>query len=236
MKNKIGIIVCLHGTETSGLKVKQKLKGAFSVFLGNPRAVANRVRFIDSDLNRVFPGNPKGNYEERLAFELLEKLKKLDYVIDLHTSECNFPLFGIITKPTTKKVEFAKKLGLKKLVIMNDQIARGGALIDYLNCAISLEVGPHSRSGNVQDFIETIKNFPQKSKRNMEIYRVYDFIKGEKDVRFFVENFQEVKKGTLIAKGKINYFAKEDFIPVFVGKSHHDGRLCLVARKVDLKN
>lgn len=235
MKKKIGVVVCLHGTEVSGLEVKDKLDKKLSVFIGNPKAIKMGVRFIDSDLNRVFPGDPNGNTEERLASDLLKKLKDFDHIIDLHTSACDFPLFGIITKPTKEKIEFAKKLGLRKLVIMTNNLAKGGALIDYVKCSISLEVGPHSRLENAKDFMQAIENLLQKQDKKMNIYEVYNIVPGEKNTKFFMKNFKKVKKGTLIAKGKTNYFAKEDFVPIFVGKTNYNGYLCLAAKKVGIK-
>ena len=82
MKNLV-LICCLHGNEGYGLEVCKR-QSLFPFILANKRALKENKRYIDSDLNRVFPGNKQGNHEERLAVEILDQIKSFDYVIDLH--------------------------------------------------------------------------------------------------------------------------------------------------------
>ncbi len=231
--DSIAIMTCLHGNEPFGLEVKRILEKNVPVFVGSPLAIEKNVRFVESDLNRVFPGKENGDYEEKRAREILNELKDFDIVIDVHSSPCEMPLFGIITKPNNQKIEFAKKLGLKKLIIMSSKLANGGALIDHVPFGISLEIGPHDRENNVKEVVDLINNFLNKNNKNnnMEIFEVFDLIKGEKGVKFFIDNFKEVKKGSLIARGKKEYFAEYDFVPVFVGRNSYSGILCLAAKK-----
>ena len=51
---------------------------------------------------------------------------------------------------------------LKKLVIMPDFFASGKALIDFVKCGISLEVGPHDRKQNVDEAVNSIKSLFKK--------------------------------------------------------------------------
>ncbi|MBS3094157.1 succinylglutamate desuccinylase/aspartoacylase family protein, partial [Candidatus Pacearchaeota archaeon] len=74
MMEKLVIICCLHGNEIYGLEVC-KDQSLFPFILANEKALKENKRFIDSDLNRSFPGKADGNYEERRAFELTKKLK-----------------------------------------------------------------------------------------------------------------------------------------------------------------
>jgi len=233
MKN-IAIVVCLHGNEPYGLEVKDKLPSALPVFIGNPKAIENNVRFTESDLNRSFPGKEDGTYEERLAVDLLKELKKFDYVIDLHSSTSRMELFGIITKLTKEKIELARKLGLKRVAIMTDKLANGCSLIDHLKCAISLEVGPHERKENAQEVVDVINNLISKNitGQDLEVLEIFDIIKGDKNVKYYINNFEEVKKGVLIAEGSRNkYFAPFDFIPLFVGSDYKEV-ICLASRNI----
>jgi succinylglutamate desuccinylase len=93
------VAVCggTHGNELAGPWVV-KLLGAnppefayegLDVFgvVTNPRAVERCARFIDSDLNRAFTGEPAPGYEAQRAEELRNgALSDVDFVIDLHTS------------------------------------------------------------------------------------------------------------------------------------------------------
>ena len=54
---KLAIVCCLHGTEPYGLEVVKRLPVFPPFFIGNEKALKENKRFIDTDLNRSFPGN-----------------------------------------------------------------------------------------------------------------------------------------------------------------------------------
>jgi succinylglutamate desuccinylase len=232
------VVVCLHGDELFGLEVIDNISKEIPVFIGNPLAIENKKRFMDTDLNRAFPGKEDGNYEEKRAVFLLDKIKDFKCVIDIHSSSGNMELFGIITKPNDEKMELAKKLGLKKLVIMPSSFASGGALIDHVGCGMSLEIGPHEKKENVDEVIKAINNSSNGFKGDVktEIYEVFDMIKGEENVEMFIKNFEFVKKGDLIARGEKEYYAEFDFYPIFVGEKAYKGILCLATKIINLSD
>ncbi|MEK6757695.1 MAG: succinylglutamate desuccinylase/aspartoacylase family protein [Nanoarchaeota archaeon] len=235
---KIAIVCCLHGNEKYGLEVLKGLPSAFSFFIGNKRAMIENKRFIDSDLNRCFPGKPHGNYEEKRAFELVKSLKDFDYVIDLHSSSNNCSLFGIITKPNTEKIEFAKRLGLKRLVIMPKNFASGQALIDFTKCGISLEIGPHKNKDNVRKVSEKIKNLLENKGKNnnLEIFEVFGKLIKKYD-KVLINNFDFVKMGQPITENfeGDRQFAEFDFVAILVDEESYGNVLCLVGKQVNLK-
>ncbi|NOR84653.1 hypothetical protein GQ473_00900 [archaeon] len=96
---KLFVIAGIHGDELTGVEVIRQLIKYFSkkditgkltlVPVANPIAFAARQRCTiqdNKDLNRYFPGNPKGTITEKIAYEITEKIiKPNDYGIDLHT-------------------------------------------------------------------------------------------------------------------------------------------------------
>ena len=231
---KLAIVCCLHGNERYGMEVIKRLPTSLPFFIGNPRALEENKRFIDVDLNRCFPGKENGNYEERRAFKLVNKLKDFDYVIDLHSSTNNCPLFGIITKPNEGKTKFAKKLRLKRLVIMPEYFASGKALIDFVKCGISLEIGPHTRRENIDEVSNLISKFVDGKilDSEIEIFEVIDIIKKEISGNILIKNFEEVKKEEPIIRGEFaNQIAKFDFVPVLVGEEAYRDILCLAMQR-----
>ncbi len=232
---KVTVICCLHGNEPYGLEVAKKLAPSFSFFIGNKIALERKVRFVETDMNRCFPGKINGNYEERMANKLVKKLKKYDYVIDLHSSSNPCPLFGIITKPNKEKIKFAKRLGLKKLVIMPEFFASGKALIDFVKCGISLEVGPHERKENVMEVLKVIDNFlNNKKNENVKLFEVFCIIKKDYS-EVLIKNFDEIKKGQVISKrGKCKQVSKFDFTAVLVDEEAYGDILCLACKKYAL--
>jgi succinylglutamate desuccinylase len=233
---KIAVVVCLHGDESLGLKIKENLPENIPVFIGNPEAVKENKRYIESDLNRSFPGKIDGTCEEKRALDLLNELKEFDIVIDVHSSVCDFEVFGIVTKPNKEKIELAKKMGLKKVVIMPESFGHGQSLIDNLNCGISLEIGPNGYEENVKEVLKAINNLFDETQLNseVELFEVIKTIMGEDDADKKMQNFYPVKKEDLIARGKKDYYAEFDFIPIFVGEKAYENVLCLATKKIDL--
>lgn len=229
----LGVVCCLHGTEAYGLEVIKKLPASVPFFIGNLEALNRNVRFLDSDLNRSFPGKESGNHEEKIAYNLEKELSCLDYILDLHSSSNNCPIFGIITHPNEQKIDFAKRLGLTKLVIMKESFASGKSLIDFVKCGISIEVGPHKREENVKEVLRLIYNFLDKKVRsNIDIFEVFEIIKKEADVTK-IKNFEYVKKGVVIAKSENKeQIALFDFIPILIDENAYSGILCLAAKKL----
>ncbi len=232
---KTAVIACVHGNEQYGLEVIKMLPPSCSFFIANKKAIEENKRFIDTDLNRCFPGKKEGNNEEKIAYELMTTLNEFDEVIDLHSTSEECPLFGIITKPNNEKIELAKRLGLQKLVIMSPGYASGRALIDFVKKGISLEVGPHERKENVQDTVNAIKSLVVEATTGeiqLEIYEVFDIIRGE-GTKPLIGNFDEVKKGQPIAilPDKSMQEALFDFIAILVGEKSYNNVICLACRK-----
>ena len=140
-----------------------------------------------------------------------------------------------INDGTEPPIELAKKLGLKRLVIMPDFFASGKALIDFVKCGISIEVGPHEREENINEVLELIKNFAENKtlNENIEIFEIFDVINKE-EPEITINNFEDIKKGDIIAIGNTNQIADFDFIPVLVNEEAYEGILCLACRKVSL--
>ncbi|MFA5887688.1 MAG: succinylglutamate desuccinylase/aspartoacylase family protein [Candidatus Nanoarchaeia archaeon] len=226
---KLAIICCLHGTEPYGLAVAEQFSPKINFFVGNKAALEKSVRFVDVDLNRCFPGNINGNHEERIAYDLLKKVEDFDFIVDLHSSSNACPLFGLITKPNKAKIEFARHLGLSKLVIMPGSFANGKALIDFAKCGISFEIGPHQKKETIDEVAGHIRHFLEKKPANasMEIFEVFSVVKKQ-GMQAAIKNFEYVKKGSLIATGQ---HAEFDFTAVLVDEDSYDGILCLACRK-----
>ena len=94
----VGITAALHGDELNGIEiVRQVLKGIdpkklagtiVAVPIVNMEGFLKQSRYIADrrDLNRYFPGNPKGVMAARYADGLFQKIiLKCDRLIDLHT-------------------------------------------------------------------------------------------------------------------------------------------------------
>ncbi|MBN1524959.1 MAG: succinylglutamate desuccinylase/aspartoacylase family protein [Spirochaetales bacterium] len=90
---------CMHGDEIGGTVIIHELfkylktgllKGSvYSFPLMNPFGFENASRHIslsDEDLNRAFPGKPKGTLAQRMAYQIFSRITQTnpDVVLDLH--------------------------------------------------------------------------------------------------------------------------------------------------------
>lgn len=223
---KTVFVVCQHGDEKLPLVEIQNYRDKLRYLIANEMALKKGVRFVEADLNRVFPGQIKGNIEERIAAKLIKKLDKYDEVVDLHTATCETPLFAIITKVTKRNINLARKLGIKKIVYMRKSIASGRALIDYVRHGISVECG-NEKSVKTKKEIRTILDHFIENKvmvGKIEVYVVYKILKRTKQRNRLpseVENF------------RITKLDGEAFYPVLARETNYKGVLCLMAKKIN---
>jgi succinylglutamate desuccinylase len=89
----------VHGNEICGLEAIKKIirdikikTGSVLFVFGNPKAIENKVRFTDYNLNRAFmdpscySNEIKNTYEFLRAQELKKFLKEADVLLDVHSS------------------------------------------------------------------------------------------------------------------------------------------------------
>ncbi len=222
----IAIVGGVHGNEPIGVKAIRKLKhldikGSMKFIVANEKALQLQQRFVKVDLNRSFPGNKKGKYEERLAYTILKELEGVDYVFDIHSTIVKTDNFII----TVGESELAKYFPLRRVVDMSG-FARGVSLIENVPLGVSIE---YAHTTPVERVIGQLRqglvnlgvlagspNFVQQEK-----YVVYDVLKkspGNKNIT--LENFVETQLN------------REFFIPILYGEGTYPDILCLKARKI----
>jgi len=93
---EVAVVGGVHGDEPSGVRAVTRLRAAIgrgeldlrrglTLVVANPPAVEAGVRYLDSDLNRSFPGDPDGDREQRLAARLVEETRDL-LTLSLHAT------------------------------------------------------------------------------------------------------------------------------------------------------
>jgi uncharacterized protein len=160
---------CIHGDEPGGTAIIHEVVrtvrevglsgGAIHALpLVNSMGFENVSRFINSDredLNRCFPGDPKGSMGERIARRLFDMIAKSepDLVIDLHNDWVQSVPYVLIDpralfrKPGIRKrtVDAARAAGI--LIVQDtdpsERLARTltGSLVNAGVCAFTVEAG-----------------------------------------------------------------------------------------------
>jgi hypothetical protein len=122
------VIGGLHGDEPLGKAVVAALEASpepnVTPVLGNPRACEVDVRFLETDLNRVFPGDILGaEYEVRRAYELRAWFEddEFDLILDFHNTVTPYNDCGFVGDHGDRAMPAAAAafLGLPRIVIAN---------------------------------------------------------------------------------------------------------------------
>jgi len=237
--NELVFIVGVHGNERVPVRVVKRFCLKSDFIIAHPRAIQENVRYLETDLNRSFPGNFGGSVEERLAFKLLPRINKYKRVIDLHTSSCQTLPFVIFTHRSPEHLKLALKTGIRKMVHMNKKFASGRALIDHVSVGISIECGPEKKKRTGEIVASIISNVAGGGKREslaqgVEFYNIFGVLTKEIKKETLTQNvrpFVLVKRGEIITKrGKK---AGEDFYPILPRSKSYKNFLCLMARKTE---
>lgn len=152
-KTKILFITATHGNEAFSLPVLQGLEKEFphtkfnyDWIIGNPKALEQGTRFIETDLNRTAPGNLTSTvWEEKRAAQLIELSKHYDIVIDIHGTKSDFGIVKIIPYPTYENLVLAGYFPEKRNVIWYSK-KKKGPLAQFMHCpALELECGDKTK-------------------------------------------------------------------------------------------
>jgi succinylglutamate desuccinylase len=255
---KILIVGATHGHEKIGVHVIEELRklnideSLVDFEIGNPKACDQNIPFIESDLNRVFPGKEEGTYEEMRAFELSKKILNADMVIDIHstnTTDLSDKSMLIVTKYDDKTREIIDVINPPKVLYMK---YRGdNALISQAKIGIAFEYGKDDSAdvlaATLYDIakllihLKIIGNNPYKNIRQeveTETFEVYDAFKrtfvGDYKLDENVINFKLCKKDSVVCTVDIDkeILADEDFVPILFGENRYTEILGFKGRKI----
>ncbi len=251
MALKILLNILTHGDELVGVRVKDEILKKYPKLIGdsvdvqiaNERAYQEGKRYIDQDLNRVFPGKADGTYEEKRAFELVRVVSAYDVVIDIHSTKSGLEDTVIVTKldPATK--ELLQKLSPRNVLFMNMKPDR--ALISCARIGIAFEMGKDTHSKTVikttegvefifsyYGLISPVKPFGFQT----EYYEVFESVAKPAGAHLepHVQNFKQIKTGEIFARtsDKIEIRAVYDFYPVIFGSTNYESIFGFAARKM----
>lgn len=247
------IIGCVHGNELLGKRVitalhKLKIiKGTLITVIANPLALKNKKRFIDVDLNRCFPGKRKGGIEEKIAYYLTKKIRKVNYVIDIHSTTANTEDLAIIKHKNTGVGKIIKIIHPKNVILISRK-SGNHSLIKHCLSGVCLEYGERRPRQTYIKSLQDIKRFllklgmirgkMQTQKKKMNAISYYKLYNEEKKPKGFVmrknlKNLKLIKKGGLLGRVKgETILAQEDFYPVLFGEKHYKDIIGFRAKKI----
>jgi succinylglutamate desuccinylase len=238
---RIAIVGSLHGNERLGTEVIGRLGDnppsscSLRLVVANEEAMDLGKRFVDSDLNRSFPGNCNSRlHEERLAHALFAKLKGCDFVLDLHSTTAETGQFAIATRLDSRTFRMIRAACVPNAVIMGPAMAGGKSLIDHVN-GISIEFSAATPIAEaectVRKTIEGIVSGEDNGKRLFEAFGILNAPEGFAPAQ--ISSFSRISAGDILGyAGSKPVRARQDFVPVLFGEKEYRGTICIMAREI----
>jgi predicted deacylase len=237
------VIGSLHGDEPAGrdaiekfLQDSREFHRPVQFIVANEEALEQDERFIDSDLNRVFPGDPDSDsHEERLASKIMKEVEGTK-VLDLHTTH-SYPLpFATFTEKSPEVKDLLESTGVEHAVLFRN----GAGTLHQEVEGVVVETGHQKTEMAVHNAVGVIANFLASQgvidagfhRSDPDVYVSQEKVEG--DWEFLAENFHEVSSGEVYARnGDSELRAEEDFYPVLMSTNGYDGHLGFKARRED---
>jgi predicted deacylase len=171
---EVTVVGGVHGDEPSGVEVVRTLRDAdldlqrrVQFVVANPPAVAADERYLDSDLNRSFPGDLDGDREERLAARLCA-LTGDTPTLSLHATHSSAEPFALVHHDQPRAFGLAADLPLPYVV---DHAAVNEGTLTACTPTVTVEAG-HQHAD------ETVETAERQARAFL---RLTDALAGEPD-------------------------------------------------------
>ena len=234
-KPVVGVVGLVHGNEPCGVAAIDSLrdfkpeKGTLILIKANLEAAKENKRYLETNLNRSFPGKEDGSFEEKIAYELFPFVQMCDYLLDLHSTSQDSEPFIIINEDNGARHKLGSKLGIKNYIELGGLVK--GTLMDNDSVKLTVECGQHDLESTKEVAIKVAHNFlkgvgmmeGEVEETKLSKYRVIkQMVIDDPDSFVFneeIQPFKLVKEGDCIGSyPDKKLHASIDFYPVLVTK------------------
>lgn len=213
---EIAIVGSIHGDEPCGrdgieavLADPPAVDRPVKFIVVNEEALAAGRRYVDVDLNRIFPGDPDSDVREvRLAAALSEELRGCT-VLSLHSTQSYDGMFALVDDLTPLAREIVPKLSVDAVVRTKGE--NEGRLFSVAPEAIEVECGFQGSPEAAANAERVIREFlaalgvsdeePTRHNESLPVFQLGDPVPKTAADRYevFVENFERVGAGERFA-------------------------------------
>jgi predicted deacylase len=246
---EVAIVAAVHGDEPCGVHAVETLlddppsvERPVKVIIANERALDRDVRYIDADLNRVFPGDFTAEaHEQRLAAALLDELRGCR-TLALHATQSTAKPFAIVPETGPLAETICPQLSVEAVV---EAGACGDTALGAHVAAIEVECGRQhtAQAGEtaerlVSEFLHATDAIPgsDSPERTLPVYRLQQPIPKREATAYEVlaTNFEQVDKGTPYATiDGTPQLAEEAFCPVLMSANGYENQFGYAATLTD---
>lgn len=233
---EVAVVGGIHGDEPCGVAAVRRLmeddlsvERPVALILANELAVEQGKRYIETDLNRAFPGDPAGSHEEQLAARLDSLLEGLS-VLALHSTQSHDEPFAVVNELTDRTRRICRRLPI-------DAVVESGSFVEGRLFAsadvIEVECGLQWSSAATENAYELARSFlaaegvlqASPPAREHPVYRIRDRVPKRRAAAYdvHVENFTRVASGEVFASVDGDPVrAEEAFYPILMSPEGYD--------------
>ena len=237
---EIAIVGCIHGDEPCGrdgieavLADPPELNQPVKFIIANEEALHAGTRYLETDLNRAFPGDADSDvYEVRLAAELTAELQGCT-VLSLHSTQSYGGVFALVDELTPLVENICPKLSVDAVV--RTEGANEGRLFWAVPSVIEVECGYQGSPEAAENAQQVIREFlvaagaaegkPPSRDEPLPVFQLGSPIPkaAAEEYEVFVNNFEEIQPGEPIAAADgEEVFADEPFHPVLLSAEGYE--------------
>ncbi len=247
----LAVVGAIHGDEPCGVHAIETLLDAnpsverpVKFVIANERALDRNVRYIEADLNRVFPGDPGAEaYETRLAHELLEELRGC-ITLSMHSTQSYERPFALVEKTDPFTEMIGPYLSLDAVVETGAETFEN-ALVGYVD-VIEVECGLQGSPQADENAVELVYEFLAATGAlsgsidpagALPVFQIGESIPKQEgsDYAVHAENFRQVNEGEVFTTvDEQVIIAEEPFYPVLMSEEGYSQQFGYTAEKIDL--
>ena len=235
---RVAVVGGIHGDEPAGEAIVTRLarhldydtvEGTVQLVIANEPALAAGKRYLDTDLNRAFPGDPESDdYEEALAARLADLLDGAEAVLVLHTSHSAPPPFAIYSRLTDSVRRSVSAMPVD--YVMNASDLRSNTLDSMIPHAVSLEAGKQGSEEAIEFGYEAALAFlrahgvltdEDPTFTETTIVTGHEEVpKGGGEPHVYYQNFEEIPVGEVFARDDVYTHRVEEtgIVPVLASE------------------
>lgn len=230
----------IHGDEPGGRAIVDRLiddlsvdRGTVQLVVANEPALEAGQRYVETDLNRTFPGDPDSDrYETALAAELVDSLEGADAVLAIHTSKSAPPPFAIFSEMTDSVRRSVT--GMPVEYALDSGSLRSTTLDSVLPHTVSLEAGHQGSQAAVdfglaasRDFLRAHGVLEDADPEFTEVTVVKgheEVPKGGGEPELNYRNFEPIEAGSVFASDEevVHRVDREGLVPVLASEDGYD--------------
>lgn len=250
---EVAVVGGIHGDEPSGVHAVERVlaeapqvERPVAFVIANEEAIEQGRRYIDTDLNRSFPGSHDSDaHEERLAAALVDEIGDCT-TLALHSTQSYEDMFALVDTVNELARRVCPQLPIDAVVETHG--SREGRIFAGIPATIEVECG-YQRSQQAKDnavaltraFLRAVDALPSETDpeavaREVPVFELGDPIpKGMGEVyEVFAKNFEEVPAGEMFAATDDDpMVADEPFHPVLLSPEGYEDVFGYRATRID---